>query len=227
MSFQDLLAKLNTITGENDTLAKSVAATPAPDDKQVAAAAAEAGALTDEEKEAAAAEAAEAGAGGEGGKPAVAKPEGGTPMAKSMTFKDAQGNDIEVLDAEEVLKAMNTRLDGQEDFLVKSFGPVLDLVKSQSVMIKSLHDQITALGGQGRGRKSVFAAIEKPAAGGTDLQKSDLESPTMTVKDFMAKANIAFDAKKLTGQELTTVDVCIRGNHPIPQEIINKVALAG
>jgi len=227
MSFKDLLATLGTIAEDNETLAKSVTAAPAPDDKQVAAAAAEAGALTDEQKEAAEAAAAAAAAAEAAGGGAAADKDA-PPMAKSMTVKDADGNEVEVLDAEEVLKALNTRLEGQEDFLVKSFGPVLGVIKSQGEMIKSLHAQVVALGGQGRGRRSVFAAIEKPAAGG-DLTKSlkDDDTQSMTPGDFMAKSNAAYDAKRITGQELTTIDVCLRQNAPIDPALIRKVALAG
>lgn len=219
--FQELLAELNTAGESQEALAKSMAA--APDDKQVAAAAAEAGALTPEEQEAAeAAAAAKEGAGKEGaGKEGG---EGATPFTKSM--KDENGDDLEVIDPEAFMKSVQETMGEQ---LAQVAGPLLALVKKQGDMLKSMHEQMTALGGQGRGRKAVIAAVDRPAAGaggnggGEDLTKSQ----GMNVDEFFAKANSAFEAKRITGQELTTIDVSRRMGQPIDHALIRKVIAAG
>jgi hypothetical protein len=90
-----------------------------------------------------------------------------------------------------------------------------------------MHAQLQSLGTQGRGRKAVFAVVDKPAAGGEDLAKSAAAEGGLTPQAFLAKSHAAFDAKKLTGLELSTIDVCVRSNTPIDPALIQKVALAG
>lgn len=230
--FAELLAELNAAeTGAQD-MAKSLTAAPAKDDQAVVAAAAEAGALTPEEQEAAEAEAAaKAAEGGEGapagddkdGKPAPV-------MAKSEAAEGAGLDEKKYVDATEMLKSMQDTLDAHGDVLSKAFTPLMNTIKSQGEMIKSLHEQMQTLGGQGRGRRAVVSVAGIDKGGLSDastLAKSQHEEAGMSPAEFMVKANVAFDNKKITGLDLTAIDVAIRGGQGIPAHLVSKVALAG
>jgi hypothetical protein len=231
--FAELLAELNAAeTGAQD-MAKSLTAAPAKDDKAVVAAAAEAGALTPEEQEAAEAEAA-AKDGAEGGEGAPAGDDkDGKPapiMAKSEAAEGADLDAKKYVDATEMLKAMQNTLDQHGDVLSKAFTPLMNTIKSQGEMIKSLHEQMQALGGQGRGRRAVVQVAGIDKGGLSDagtLAKSQAEGAGLTPAEFMVKANAAFDNKKITGLDLTAIDVAIRGGQGIPPHLVSKVALAG
>ena len=150
--------------------------------------------------------------------------EGSDLLSKSLTMTDEEGNEIEAIDGTELVKSLVARLDtyeadiGEKDeVIMKSLNAMKDLVVGQSEMIKSLTDRLDAIGSEGRGRKSVVTITEKPES---TLQKS--EPAGMTHKEFMMKANAAFDAGRLTGLELTSADVAIRSGQPVPENIVAK-----
>lgn len=95
-------------------------------------------------------------------------------------------------------------------------------LQKQGELIKSLTAKVEQVSTQGRGRKSLVSVAEKPDAG--TLTKS--EQPGLSPDEFFAKANAAFDAGKITGKELTTIDVCRRGNYSIDPALISKVLSA-
>ena len=202
--FAELLAQLNAQQEEQETLAKALPAEGGEDDEAIQAAAAE-GAdpeKNDDDDEA-----------GEGGEAAE------KPMAKSMTAM-VDGEEVEALDATELLKSLDGRLVDVESTLVKSLQVALGTMKSQGDLIKSLNARLDKLADQGKGRKAVLTIAEKPAAGETTLAKSEPQG--MTNQEFLLKASDAFKAGKLSGQELTTADVAIRMGQPVPPQIIAK-----
>ena len=75
-----------------------------------------------------------------------------------------------------------------------------------------------------QGQAHMVDVSEKPDTG--TMAKSEAASDGMTADQFFAKANAAFDAGKLTGRELTVIDVCKRSNQPIEQSLIQKVLSA-
>lgn len=203
--FAELLAQLEAQQAEQETLAKALPAEGGEDDdKAIQAAAAEGDTDADDEN-----------------------PEDGDddpsvddqPMAKSMAAT-IDGEEVEVIDATELLKSLDGRIGGMETVLAKALESTLGTVKTQGEMIKSLSARLDKLAGQGKGRKAVLTISEKPAAGETTLAKS--EPHGLNPQEFMLKANAAFAAGKLSGQELTTADVAIRMNQPIPAGIIAK-----
>lgn len=203
--FADLLKELGEVQSESDTLAKALPAEGGEDDdKAIQAAAAEGEPDADDENP----------EDGEG------EPAGDEkPMTKSMTAM-VDGEEVEAIDATELLKSLDDRIGGVESVLAKALASTLSTVKSQGDLIKSLQSQMTKLAGQGKGRKTVLTVMEKPAAGEQTLAKSQQDG--MTPQEFMLKANSAFDARKLTGQELTTIDVALRSGQPIPPALITK-----
>lgn len=205
--FAELLAQLSDAQQEQDTLAKSIPAADGKDDTAIQAAAAEGDPDADNENP----EDGEVEPDGDEGK--------GAPMAKSVAAV-IDGEEVEAIDATEIIKSLQDRLGATEEVLAKGLQSALTLVKTQGDMIKSMNARIEQLAGQGKGRKTVLTISEKPAAGGATLAKAEPQG--LTPSDFMAKANAAFAAGKLTGQELTVADVSLRSGMPVPENIIAK-----
>jgi hypothetical protein len=201
--FEALLAQLTAAQEEQTTLAKALPAADGKDDKTIQTAAAE-------------------GAEGEKTNPEDEEPElgpDGKPLVKSL----GEGQEFEVIDGEALIKSLtdlSTRADASESVLAKGMAGLLELVKGQNLMFKSMQDQITKLSGQGAGRKTMLSVVERPIVG-EPLAKSQAE-PAFTRADVMAKANAAFDAKKITGHELTSIDVAMRQGVMPEQAILAK-----
>lgn len=198
--FDKLLAELSQETANQETLAKSLAA-PAADDATIAAAAAAAAATTD--------------------KP---NPEDEEDLAKSMEGLNAAATaaGVSMIDGEEFAKSIDSlggRMTVAEDVLAKAMDSALGMIRSQGEMIKSLSDKVTALSGEGRGRKTVVTVNERQTAG-EPLVKSQ---PGFTIGEVMAKANSAFDAKKITGLELTTLDVALRNGTAPSESVLARI----
>ena len=201
--FQELLAELNAVEQNATTMAKSLPG-------------AEADADPDADPD--------AGEGDEGDDDAAiqaAAAEGGdNVLGKSMTVLDADGNEAEAFDATELVKSLMERQEGQSETLAKAMTTMTTVLKSQSELIKSLGAQVAELRAQGRGRRSQLTVAEKPDAG--VLAKS-AGAEGVTVNEFFAKANAAFDAGALSGKELNTISVCMRERQSIPDDLIAKV----
>lgn len=196
--FDKLLAELSQETENQETLAKSLAA-PAADDAKIAAAA----------------------AAGDGAK---TNPEDEEDLTKSLDSVNAAAAaaGVAVIDGEEFAKSIDSlggRMSAAEDVLAKAMDSALGMIRTQGEMIKSLNDKVTALSGEGRGRKTVVTVTERQPAG-EPLAKSN---PGYTVGEVMAKATAAWDAKKITGQELTTLDVALRSGTPPSEAILAKI----
>ncbi|MEX3764473.1 hypothetical protein [Paraburkholderia phenoliruptrix] len=155
-----------------------------------------------------------------------ADPDNQPVLGKSMVVKDAEGNDVEALDATEILKSLAEDMDmvkgvvAEGGVLAKALEQTVGLVKSQGVLIKSLQEQVAKLSGEGRGRKAVLTLTEKIAP---TLAKSQQQDDGMTPQEFMVKSQAAFTAKRITGQELTVIDVSLRENVAIDAGLIQKV----
>lgn len=204
--FAELLAQLNAQQAEQETLAKALPAEGGEDDdKAIQAAAAEGDTDADDENP----------EDGEG------EPDGDEkPMAKSMAAT-IDGEEVEVVDATELLKSLDGRIGGMETVLAKALESTLSTIKTQGEMIKSLNARLDKLAGQGKGRKAVLAITEKPVAGETTLAKSEPQG--LTPQEFLLKCEAGFKAGKISGQEFTVADVSLRQGAPVPQSIIAKV----
>lgn len=145
-------------------------------------------------------------------------------FGKSFEFTDAEGNTQKAVDATELVKSLMARQDSTDDTLAKALTTMTGTLQKQGELIKSMAAQIKDLSSQGRGRKAVLSISEKPDAG--TLAKSEGANEGISAEQFFAKANAAFDAGKLTGRELTVIDVCKRSNQPIDPSLIQKVLSA-
>ena len=185
--FDELLAQLNAVQEEQSTLAKAMPEADGEDDKAIQTAA-------------------------EDGAEDNGNPEdednGEEPMTKSIMI-DGEAHDV--VDAEVLIKSIHDqgeRLGQAEEVLAKGLTAALGMIKGQGELIKSMQGQIAKLSKQGTGRKTVLSVHEKPVVSGEPLAKSQQEG--LTPAELMAKANAAYDAKKISGQELTAIDVALR-----------------
>jgi hypothetical protein len=218
--FDNLLKDIEGLTAGSEALAKALQ-TDGEDDEKIQAAAAGANA-----------EGGEAGAAGsnDGGATPAGEGNGGDkPLVKSLTVKLPDGTEVEAADGAELLKAINDlseRVGKSEGDLAKALGGAVALMKSQSAVIKqqgdllkSLSEQVKKLGGEGRGRKTTVVV----GAPGTEQPLAKSETASMTPQEFMLKATSAFDNGKLSGKELTVIDVSLRSGQPIDPALIQKV----
>lgn len=209
-NFDELLKSLNAVADDTDTLTKSkpAAVEKAPDDKAIAAASADGDADDEDEED-------------EG------MADDGKTFGKSIVATDANGNEVDAIDATDLIKSMAERIGGLDTTLSKALTGITGVMAKQNDMIKSLQSQVSSLAGQGRGRKTQLFITEKPGIGET-LVKSEAASGEgkITPMELMAKSNAAYEAKKISGVELTTVDVCLRMGQAISPELLNRIALA-
>lgn len=200
-NFEQLLAELGQAAAENETLAKAMPPVEDKDDAEIAAAAAEGDDKNPEDDE---------------------LQEGSdAPMTKSMIV---DGEEVQVLDADQLIKSLTDlsgRVEANEGVLAKALASTLGTLKSQGELIKSMQGQIAKLSSQGAGRKAVLTVSEKPPVGEQPLAKSQQEG--LTQGEFMAKSHAAFAEKKITGLELTTIDVTLRQGQALDPGLISKV----
>lgn len=205
-NFEELLKSLNDVAEDAGKLGEKAGE---PDDKAIAAAAAEAGvnvdgADGDEEEE----------DGGEGE---------GKEFGKSLGT-DGEGNDL--VDATDLVKSLMARQDSTDDTLAKALTAMAGAVGKQNDLLKSLQAEVKSMSTQGRGRKTLLVATEKPGIGETLAKGAVEDEGGITPADLLAKSESAYAAKAISGTEFTTIDVCLRNQWPIDPGILRKVAAA-
>lgn len=208
--FEQLLAELKTVSDEQETLAKSLPAEDGKDDEAIQAAAADG-----DEDDGAEGDGAAANADGDKDD----KGDGKEPMAKSMTAI-VDGEEVEAIDATEMLKSLSGRIDAQESTLAKALEVTLSTIKSQGEMIKSLTAEVKKLAGQGKGRKTVLAISERPDPGTQTLAKSE---PTQQPGEILAKALTAQKAGKITGGDVARCELAIQSGVSIPADVLARI----
>lgn len=220
MSFETLLAQLQAEgVQQQEPLAKSVpAGGEGGDDKAIQAAAGEGEGNPEDDND----------EDNEGGEPdGDADDEGGERMVKSIQLGDEE---VQVVDAEAMLKSISdleAKVGNHETVLAKALENTLKAVQAQGTLIKSLQADVAKLRGSGTGRKTVIAVHEKPTVGSSDtLAKSQPGAGgQITVDEFMAKSEAAYNAKKITGLELSTIDSARRLNQlgTLSPDLVAKV----
>lgn len=208
MSYEALLEEL-------ETLQKSMAQSDSDDEKIAAAAAAGDDEDDDEHDEPDGDE----GMGGEGDGDGD---EG--PMAKSFSFHLETGEVIHAVDGTELVKSLQNEvalLKAERQTTAsqteKVFQAVLGQLKSQGEFIKSLSTQVERLSGEGRGRKSVAAPTAAMA------KSMGANAGGLTPDRVLAKANAAFDAGRISGKELTVIDVSLRHGAALDDGLMARV----
>jgi hypothetical protein len=202
-SFDELLKSLAQVEEGAGTLAKAAPAAE-DDDEMVAAAAAESGVDAD------------------GGNPED-DDEGGEEFGKSLGSAD---DGSEMVDATELVKSLMARQESTDGVLAKAMTSMVGALSKQNDMIKSLQAEVGKLASQGRGRKTLVTISEKPGIADTLAKSEGADDGKITTGELLAKSHAAHAAKKISGVELNTIDVCLRNNWPIDAGILQKVALA-
>lgn len=220
MSFEKLLADIQAVGAEQETMSKALPAGDGKDDKDIQAAAAEGGD----------ADGAVAGAGGAGGAGDEDEDEDDETLGKSLgTVTLADGTTAEAVDGTELVKSLMGEIAGlktgvatTEATMAKALQGALGLIKSQNTMLKSMQDQVAKLAGSGRGRKTVLTVTEKTTAGAAGEVRED----GMSAQQFMAKSHEAWKSGAITGLEFNTIDVSLRSGAMPDAGLISKVASA-
>lgn len=218
MSFDKLLAELDGLATEAETMRKALPADDGKDDEAIQAAAGEGGAGDGEGEPAGEGE-------GEGDENEEGK-DTAPPFGKSMTLLDAEGKQVEAVDGTELVKslmdqvsALQATVGAQEGVVLKSLESTLSLVKSQGELIKSLGDQVKKLGAAGRGRQAVLSVAEKPSAG--VMAKS---APAgMSGQEVLAKALQAQRVGKITGLEVSRLENAINAGIAPQADILSRI----
>lgn len=148
------------------------------------------------------------------------------PMTKSLQVTLADGSVVDAEDGTELVKSLIARIDQNETDSVTVMGQAIGLIKSQATaiteqgaLIKSLQGDVAKLGNEGRGRKTMVSLIEKQ--GPADMAKSEPQG--MSGQEFLTKSSAAFAGGKISGQELTVIDVSLRQGAAIDPALIAKV----
>lgn len=146
------------------------------------------------------------------------------PMAKSFSFQLDTGEVVEAVDGTELVKSLQNEvalLKSERETAAsqseKVFQAVLGQLKSQGQLIKSLSAQVEKLSSEGRGRKSI-------AAPNAAMAKSmGADAGGLTPDRLLAKANAAFDAGRISGKELTVIDVSLRHGAALDDGLMARV----
>lgn len=222
-SFDKLLGELTATQTETDNLAKSMT-----DAAAIGADGGEGGASGGEGS--GTGEAGATGATGEAGATGAAAGE----LAKSFKVTGPNGEELDAVDGTEMLKSLEARLEATEASTLGGMGQLLGLVKSQGALIKSLSEQVGAMASQGRGRKAMLQVHERPDAGVLNkggaagaAAGGDAAITGPTVEEFMTKSSDAFDNKRISGVEFTTIDVACRTGVAVDPALVRKVLGAG
>lgn len=145
-------------------------------------------------------------------------------LGKSMTL-EIDGEQVQAYDGEALIKAMvgtNKRIAKTEEqvsaVLAKAISVVKgrdEVIKQQGKLIKSLQDDVAAMGEQGRGRKTVLRVLDRK----DDLQKSQ----GIPVSDFRAMLKSAFAGGKISGGEAVQAENLLNSGAQVPESIVRKV----
>lgn len=206
--FDKLLSELGTIqTDLEQTMVKALPADDGTDEKNIQAAAAEGGQDGDGDDD--------------GNKPDGDADDKGQ-MVKSFEVTLETGEKAQAFDGTEMLKAMQadfeSRLGKSDANVAAALTQVTGVLKSQNELIKSLQQQVSALGNEGRGRKAVVSIAEKPATLAKS-QAADGVSPEV----FFAKALTAQKEGRISGTDVALAETMLNRGQAIPEALIQRV----
>jgi hypothetical protein len=215
MSFEKLFSEIQELGSEQETMNKALPAGDGADDENIQAAAEDGGDMD--------------GAGAEDGAGEDTGDDGDDTLGKSLgTVTLADGTKADAIDGTELVKSLMSQVDelkssstAREGQMTKALEGAVGLLKTQQTMLKSLQEQVTKLGGVGRGRKAVLTISEKIPAGSA-MNKS--EAPGMSGQEFMAKALDAQKAGRIQGVEVATIEGYLNRGMPVPAHLIARVS---
>ena len=173
-------------------------------------------------KPAAAADLADNDGDGEGGEGGEAD---GETFGKSFSVTMEDGSTVEAFDGTEMLKSLmieNKGLRAVSEGVMAVLRSMRAQGEAQGAMIKSLQTDITRIGAQGTGRRTMLTINEKPAGQDDASAKPAQVSPQV----FMAKAMELYAADKLTGEDIRRTEARIARAEPPPENVRSVVAAA-
>ena len=138
----------------------------------------------------------------------------------------ANADGDELVDATDLVKSILARQEGSEQMLTKAVASMAGTLTKQNDLIKSLQSEMRSLAGAGRGRKTMVSIAEKVGVSDMVAKSEGASTGAITGADLLVKSNAAHAAKKISGVELNTIDVCLRNGWPIDPGILQRVALA-
>lgn len=168
-------------------------------------------------------------------------------MAKSFTLQTEDGGTIEVQDASELLKALDVRLTDTTASVQEALGSVVNVMKgqgeliksmteklsaqgetlaAQDTLIKSLRDDLAKFGAAPGGRKAVVTVAERTTASATDLMTKAGMPEGITVEDFFAKCSDLQVKGKITGVDIAIAEASLNSGKPVPEGIVRRVMAA-
>jgi hypothetical protein len=200
--FAELLKSLSAVADEQDN-----GPAAGNDDETIAAAAADSGVSADANPEDDADDAGEADA---------------APVAKSLVATGADGEELEVVDATEILKSLEAKQTEHGDVLAKALGTMTSIAQKQGELIKSLQAEVKALAAQGRGRKTLVTVSERPDTGAMAKSQAAAQ-PTVTPQQIMAKCLTAQKAGTMTSLDVARAEVAINNGVAVPADILSRI----
>jgi len=152
----------------------------------------------------------------------------GKQMAKSFSIVTDDGREFEAFDGTEMVKALQSEVTALQRGSTEVMGEAVNLIKSFGAALREQRREITALkksihelSASGTGRRSATRVTVTDR--GTEPTGID-QNPEEIKASVMAKAMSAFDAKKISGLELTTIEVSLRKGQIPDQSILAKIA---
>ena len=153
--------------------------------------------------------------------------EEGQPFGKSFTVQLPDGTTQEAYDGTELLKALHAENGALRADLVgagNAFNAALGVMRAmqaqqtkQGGMLKSLTAEVTALRGQGTGRRSALSVHDKPATttGGDGR-------PTVKPADVMHKAMALFNEGKMSGSDVRRIEAYQGRGIVAPPDVLER-----
>lgn len=151
----------------------------------------------------------------------------GQPMAKSFRVMGAGGEEIEAFDGGELIKSLMTQQAQQGEQMTKALTGVVSHIRRQDELLKSLIEKVTALGVQGRGRKSSVTVHDRAAA--DPLAKGgQQQAQTLTCDQVLAKAFALYQAGKggFTSLDIAGLEARRNRGEPAPASMVERVLAA-
>ncbi len=145
------------------------------------------------------------------------------PMGKSLNVTLENGETVHAIDGTALVKSLMTKQEQASENIgvlaEKTVGMLKALsstIDKQNAKIESLQKSLTDLGAQGRGRKSKVTIHDRQS-------EPTAASSGDPGEDIMSKAMAAFDAGKITGIELNTIDVGLRSRQAPSADLLAKI----
>jgi hypothetical protein len=149
---------------------------------------------------------------------------------KPVTIKDEDGKEQQAYDGLQMLKAMWKRVkglgtgSGDEDMLKAltlvggTVGKLLKRVQEQDKMLKTMQEQLNAVGNKGAGRKAVLQVLSKSLGAEGEDGKGEMDG-----QQILAKAQVASSKGLISAIEVAHVERAVNtGAKPAP-EVMAKI----